>query len=85
MGACYVQSVLLCLENVVSMKSPPLALTIFPPPLLHISLILCGGGGCDKDIPFRPECSKVSPPLCVVQLWVSVVLSTARRSVSDGG
>lgn len=30
--------------------------------------------GLDEDIPFRTECSQVSPTLPIVQLWVSVLI-----------
>lgn len=52
-------------------------------PLWHGSLALSEGR--EKDIPFRAEHSKVFHSLPFVQLWVSVVIITARKSFSDEG
>ena len=57
-------SVLLCLEDAVSIESfSALAFMIFPFPLLHGTLSL----ERDKGIPFGVECSKVSHSLNGVQ------------------
>lgn len=47
-----------------------LALPIFWPPLLHRQLSLKKEES-DDDIPIRIECSEVSHPLHIFQLWVS--------------
>jgi hypothetical protein len=68
-----------CISNVLSGTlfrwSPPtpLALIIFPPPLLHRSLSL------EKKFwwrhPFSVECSRVSHPLHIVQLWIPLLIT----------
>lgn len=42
------------------------------PFILHRFLSLGGGGGGDKDILFKAECSKVSYSLHIIHSWVSV-------------
>lgn len=57
--------------------SPPLALTIFFPPLLQ--------AGFDGDVLFKTECSKVTRFLHIVALWVSVLVPTYCKRKFLGG
>ena len=71
---------LLCLEGLDSLvSSSPLALTLFLP--LLPQFIEPWGDGFDGDIPFRAECSEVSP-LHIFQLWVSICSHLLKEEAS---
>lgn len=52
----------------------PLALTVFLPPFLA-KLPEPWEERFDEDISFRAECSKVFHSFCIVQFWVSILIS----------
>ena len=58
-------SVLLCLEDIVSLESSGSYSLSISSSTRHLTL---------DDIPFRTECSNVSQSLHIVQLWVSLLV-----------